>query len=98
MNEMPLALAMIQPTTAAPLIAAPASAMTRPQRCSANTPQPSCRIARIVNVITAWRCSLCTPMAAAWMAPAPIEAIAATATAGAMRDGAEARAASSRFR
>ena len=38
----------------------------------------------IVNVITAWRCSLWTPIAAAWMAPAPIDAIAAIATAGAI--------------
>ena len=30
--------------------------------------------ATIVNAITAWRCSLCTPMAAAWMAPAPSDA------------------------
>ena len=27
--------------------------------------------ATIVKAITAWRCSLWTPMAAAWMAPAP---------------------------
>src|SRR4029078_7132683 len=34
---------------------------------------------RIVNVITACRCSLWTPMAAAWIAPAPIDATAAAA-------------------
>ena len=86
MNEMPLVLAITQPTTAARLIAAPASMISRPARWSANTPHPSCAMARIVKVITAWRCSLCTPIAAAWIAPAPIDAIAATATAGANVD------------
>ena len=83
MNPMPLVLARIQPPIAATLMPAPTKSATRVGSSSASTPKPICATARIVNATTADRCSLCTPIAAAWMAPAPIEANAVTATAGA---------------
>ena len=79
-NEIPEVFAISQPTTAAPLMTMPASASMRPLRTSAIAPHPSWSSASTANAITAWRCSLWTPMAAAWMAPAPSDAAAPIAS------------------
>ena len=74
MKEMPLVLAM-HPTAEDGDVGHGAEGEEDPARAGeGEAPQPSWMAATIVKAITAWRCSLCTPMAAAWMAPAPSEA------------------------
>ena len=80
MKEMPLVLASTQPPKKTAFATAPSATTMRPGRASTRAPQPSWIAATIVKVITAWRCSLCTPMAAAWMAPAPSDAAPPTAS------------------
>ncbi len=79
-KPMPLVLASTQPPTAAALPATPSSATAREGRTSTSAPQPIWNAAVSANATTAARCSLCAPAAVAWIAPAPIDARAATET------------------
>ena len=82
MKEIPLCFASTQPAKNAVLATAPASTNKRRGYMRTSTPQPICATARAVNTRTAWWCSPCAPIAAAWMAPAPIDANAPTASSG----------------
>ncbi len=76
-KPMPLVLASTHPTSAPPLMATPARLMRRPDRPRASAPHAIWSAAVTEKATTAERGSLCAPAAAAWMAPAPSEAMAA---------------------
>ena len=61
------------PATAAMLTAAVASAAARLGRASASRPAPSCSTAVTTKMRASCGCSAWTPVAAAWIAPAPID-------------------------
>ena len=71
MNHNPHNFAINHPPTAATLVTIPTTAIGRVGRRSADAPQMIWSAATTVNVIAAGRSSACTPMAAAWIAPAP---------------------------
>src|SRR4051794_14593491 len=79
MKLMPRDLARTQPTTAASPPMKPMAATARPGRQKATVPHTTWKAPRSVKAITAWWCSAWAPMAAAWMAPAPMDAAPATA-------------------
>ena len=78
-NPMPVVLVSSHPATAAPLPATPARYSHRPGRANTSAPQPTWNTASSAKASAACPCSPCTPTALAWITPAPIDAIAASA-------------------
>ncbi len=85
-HEMPVSLVTSQPPTATAFATMTAHAAGVTGRSSAHRPAPSCATATTTNRRASSGCSAWMPVAAAWMAPAPSEAIAATARPGKRRD------------
>ena len=76
-HEMPVIRVASQKATATALMMTRGTATNRLGRIKATRPAPNWAIAHTMNRRANWGCSACTPAAAAWMTPAPIDVIAA---------------------
>src|SRR3954454_8609144 len=79
---MPVIRVASQAPTAMALTANSGTATQRLRRASATRPAPTWAMEQRMNSRANCGCSACTPAAAAWMTPAPIDAMAATVNPG----------------